>query len=314
MKRIISFLAVMLLSFSLFSACTTKSSEYFTTPEENFDLESQSGTDSDSASEGNINQILVSGTDTEQKLIYHVSLSIRTNKYNENYTWIIQKLSEYGGYIYNEYTYGLEPETSNDSGRSASLTLKIPVEQLEQFLSDIESKGNVVSKQMDVEDTTEHYYDVEARIELLEARYARMEEYLNSATSIDDIIALETEMSDILYQLDELKGEKRGLDNQVSYSTVKIELNEIVNAADVSYQSDGLWDRIKNGLLITSRGVIHFLEDFFVYLVAALPILLMLSCFAGIIYLIVKTGINASRKRKIRKENKKTLNTSTPLS
>ena len=151
---------------------------------------------------------------------------------------------------------------------------------------------------MDVEDTTDYYYDTESRIELLETRYAKLEEYLRSASSMEDIITLESEMSDILYQLDELKGAKRSLDNQIAYSTVNIDLEEIVKASSVSYESGGLGERMKNGIVATFRGVVSFLENLLVFLVAALPVFALLGVLALIVLLIVKACIRAGKKRR----------------
>lgn len=247
--------------------------------------------------------ILVSGVDTDRKLIYSVFLEISSQQYDADRAMIMQSLNQYGGYISSEYTYGTKPENSGDDGRNSSLCLRVPIENLEQFLAMIEDGSNVISRQMDVYDTTEYYFDTESRIELLETRYDKLNGYLQEATSMEDIITLEQEMSDILYQLDELKGTKRGLDDKVAYSTVEIELYEVVNASDVEYKSENLGTRIKNALTVTFRGVLSFLEGLLVVLIAALPVLAVLGGIAIVVVVIVKQSIRISRKRKARKQN-----------
>ena len=312
MKRIFALIVALAMAFCLFAACGKKAESYGTYDMQAVTEEAEPSEENGSNASGQGNRILVSGVDTDRKLIYQVSLGIRTEQYNEDYAWISQKLTEYGGYIYSEYTYGTQPETSKDSGRSTSMTIKIPIEKLEQFLNNVEEKSNVVSKQMDVEDTTDYYYDTEARIELLETRYAKLEEYLRSAGSMEDIIALESEMSDILYQLDELKGTKRGLDNQIAYSTVTIDLEEIVKPTSVSYESDSLGERMKNGIVTTFRGVVSFLEGLLVFLIAALPVLALLGILALIVLFIVKACIRSGKKR--RKQNTASENSVPPFS
>lgn len=301
MKRFFAFLIALAMAFCLFTACGTQKESYSSNTYDWQGVvaeEVEPSADNGGNVSGQVNHILVSGVDTDRKLIYQVNLGIRTEQYNEDYAWIMQKLTECGGYIYSEYTYGTQPETSKDSGRSTSMTLKVPIEKLEQFLNSVEEKSNVISKQMDVEDTTDYYYDTETRIELLETRYAKLEEYLRSASSMEDIITLESEMSNILYQLDELKGTKRGLDNQIAYSTVNIDLEEIVKASSVSYESDGLGERMKNGIVATFRGVVSFLENLLVFLVAALPVFALLGVLALIVLLIVKACIRAGKNRR----------------
>lgn len=102
--------------------------------------------------------------------------------------------------------------------------------------------------QVDVQDVTEYYYDNEARIELLETRYAKLEEHLRAAEKMEDIIALEQEMSEILSELDALKGTRRHLDHQVEYSTLTIEISEVVRSSGVATSKEGVGSRMARPL------------------------------------------------------------------
>ena len=84
-------------------------------------------------------------------------------------------------------------------------------------------------------------------------------------------------MSEVISELDTLKGQKASLDRDIAYSTVQIKLYEVVSPSAVSYAADDLGTRIKNGLLLTLRALRSFLEGLVVVLVSALPVLLLIG-------------------------------------
>ena len=274
MKRILSLLLVLLFSIGLLAGCAAgynkNAANYY-----GADSAQELPTPSQSTSE--TEHILVPGKTTDRKLIYRASLSIRTDAYHDDYTWINNKLVEAGGYLAQESTSGTAPENSGDTGRYSYLELRIPVEKLETFLSDLSERCKVVEKQLEVEDNTDAYYDLDVRIHALELRYAKLEEYLASAEKLEDLLTLEKEMSEVLSDLDTLKGQKASLDRDIAYSTVQIKLYEVVSPSAVSYAADDLGTRIKNGLLLTLRALRSFLEGLVVVLVSALPVLLLIG-------------------------------------
>ena len=200
MKRILSLLLVLLFAIGLLAGCAAgynKNANYYGADSAQ---EPPAPSQSTSASE----HILVPGKTTDRKLIYRASLSIRTDTYHDDYTWINNKLVEAGGYLAQESTSGTAPESSGDTGRYSYLELRIPVEKLETFLSDLSEHCKVVEKRLEVEDNTDAYYDLDVRIRALELRYAKLEEYLASAEKLEDLLTLEKEMSEVLSDLDTL--------------------------------------------------------------------------------------------------------------
>lgn len=274
MKRILSLLLVLLFAIGLLAGCAAG---YHKNAANYYDADSTQELPAPSQSTSESEHILVPGKTTDRKLIYRASLSIRTDTYHDDYTWINNKLAEAGGYLAQESTSGTAPESSGDTGRYSYLELRIPVEKLETFLSDLSERCKVVEKRLEVEDNTDAYYDLDVRIHALELRYAKLEEYLASAEKLEDLLTLEKEMSEVLSDLDTLKGQKASLDRDIAYSTVQIKLYEVVSPSAVSYAADDLGTRIKNGLLLTLRALRSFLEGLVVVLVSALPVLLLIG-------------------------------------
>ena len=226
--------------------------------------------------------------DPNRKLIYTAEVSIETERYETDYNALVQSVKAAGGYLSNEEARGSMPQRYGDVGRNSYMEARIPTDKFEEFMQSLNEVGRITSRSMAVDDVTDEYYDVEARIEMLEKRFAKMEEYMERATEMNDIIQLENEMSQILYELDVLKGSKRHFDNRIEYSTVRIELIEVVKAEAVSVSEGNLGSRAGNAFLNTLQAMGVFFEDLFVLLVGSLPVLIIVAIVVFVILFFVR--------------------------
>ncbi len=232
-----------------------------------------------------------------QKLIYIGEMEIESEQFEADYAALKDQIAAMGGYLAGETLSGTAPVAYGDAGRYGELVARIPTERFQAFLDDADGRMDIVRRHVDVQDITEYYYDNEARIALLETRYAKLEEHLRAAERMEDIITLEKEMSEILSELDTLKGERRHLDHQVEYSTLTIEIREVVRSAGVATSKEGVGSRMGEAFNGTLRAIGVFFESAAVFLVGASPLLLMLAVIAVIVLLCVRAG----KKRKAKK-------------
>jgi hypothetical protein len=232
-----------------------------------------------------------------QKLIYIGEMEIESEQFEADYAALKEQVSAMGGYLAGETLSGTAPVAYGDAGRYGELVARIPTEHFQAFLDDTDGRMDIVRRHVDVQDITEYYYDNETRITLLETRYAKLEEHLRSAERMEDIIALEQEMSEILSELDELKGTRRHLDHQVEYSTLTIEVREVVRSSGVAASRKGVGSRMGEAFNGTLRAIGVFFENAAVFLVGALPLLLILAVIALAVLLCMRAG----KKRRAKK-------------
>ena len=232
--------------------------------------------------------------ENDRKLIYTSEYTIETKSFEADYNAIITALESSGGFLSGENTYGMKPEEYGDSGRHAELTLRIPVKSYSTFLSELEGVGSITRRYRTTDDVTTSYYDNEARIELYEAQYDKLMGYLENASDINDIIAIESEMTDVLYTLDSLKGEKRHMDDRIEYCTVYIYLNEVVEYTEIVTSKENFGSRVSSSFMSVIKWLGRFFEGFAVVFIAALPILAILTAVFSVIFF----PIRAARKKK----------------
>lgn len=241
--------------------------------------------------------------DTDRKLVYTSDFTIDTSEYDADYQKIKDLLSTSQGYIESESTSGQKPTTENTAGRSSSFVLRVPVANYDNFLNGIVAIGKLQSKNIYASDISSNYYDNEARIAVLEEREAKLNEYLKNATNIEDQITIEQELSDVLYQLDELKGTQRGMDKQVEYATVSVYLYETAEAANLGTSDASVSERASNAFSMSMIGVGKFFNEFAVFIAGAFPVIvLLLAIFAAVFA--VMYGIRKLNK-KIKSKQKK---------
>ncbi len=235
----------------------------------------------------------------DRKLIYTSEYTIETKAFEKDYSLILDAMEKAGGFVSSENTSGTKPEVYGDAGRTAHLTLRIPVGKYSAFLDGLEGVGSVLSKSRSTEDVTTDYYDNEARIELYEKHYEKLMGYLEKATDMEDIISIEREMNDVLYTIDELKGNKRYMDDRIEYCTAHIYLNEVVEYSEVTATKESFGDRVSESFTSVIKWLGRFFEGFAVVFISALPVLAILAAVFFAIFLPVRA---AKRRKKRRQE------------
>ena len=170
-------------------------------------------TESQSASEQN----------TARKLIRNASLSVETKEFDAFLASVEEQVIALGGYIESMDTYNgsrYSYTQYNSAVKHSNLTARIPQKNLNQFLDAVSEAGNVTNRNESVEDVTLTYVDMESRKKSLQTEMDRLQEFLEKAETLEDIITLEDRMSTVRYQLESMESQLRTYDNMVDYSTV----------------------------------------------------------------------------------------------
>jgi hypothetical protein len=113
--------------------------------------------------------------------------------------------------------------TNGDQG-SATLVLRIPAAKLTPTLDAIKKLGRADQVAVNSTDVTTQTQDLDARIDALRASVTRLLQLEATATDTTNLIAIETAISDRQGQLESLEAQQRGLDDQISMSTITLDL------------------------------------------------------------------------------------------
>jgi len=197
-------------------------------------------------------------------------------------------LTEYSGYYENEQynSYG--------NRISYSLQLRIPNTKFDSLINVVQNGvGKLNSKNINAKDVTEEYVDLNIRLDNNLAYLNQYKEILRKAKSVKEILEVQENIRRIEEEIESKKGRIKYLDDKVKYSTLNLELTELITVEFSNKPNFGrrLVNAFNNGT--------QFFLSFIVGLVNFWPFLLLLV----FIILVKKTIFN-----KLKRNNKSTNN------
>jgi hypothetical protein len=125
-----------------------------------------------------------------------------------------------GGYMSSATT------TEGGATPTADLTARVPAAQFETLLSRVRALGHTVSVTSAGQDVTGTYVDLQARITAAEASREQYLTILTRASAIGDVLAVQQQIDTIQSELEQLQGQLNVLQDQTSYGTLTIHLDE----------------------------------------------------------------------------------------
>lgn len=228
--------------------------------------------DADSSAEGAALYSAPAADDTQaqdKKIIRTVSVTLGTQRYDESVAALRAACDEAGGWIENSS----ESASSSTERRTISLTLRIPSDGLDAFLTELSGAGRMIRRTESAEDVTSDYQDTQARLDTQKALMARLQALVTTAADLSDLLALESQIADTQYAIDTLQASLNVTDRQVSYATVDVSLRE-EKSSDAAQDTElTLGDRVLSALKSGWEVFTGFLGDAAVFLMAALPFL-----------------------------------------
>lgn len=231
-------------------------------------------------------------TDVAQiaKIIRTVDYTIKTRAFDADYEKIQQMAAECGGRV---ESLSVSGDVLNGETRYAYFTLRIPSDKLEAFIGSAKTVGAATAYSEYAQDVSETYYDIEARLATQLAKLARLNELLSQATTMSDLIEIESAISDAQYQIDRYQGQLNGYDSRINYSYVYVSLREVSDAEAVELPDVSLGERIVNAVKESVRGMGEFAAAAAVFIIAALPWCAVLA----VVVIVIKV-IHKSAKKK----------------
>ena len=238
----------------------------------------------------------VSDYQSQQKLIREVSLDAETEDLETLLTALTEQISTLGGYIEEQQIYNGSAYASYRY-RSASLCIRIPAENLDSFVGQVQGMTNVVSYNESTEDVTLNYVATESRVAALEAEEKRLLELMDQAETMADLLEVEERLTEVRSDLESTASQLRVLTNKVNYATVYLELDQVKVFTEV--EEPTVWERITGGFSENLKNIGEGLVDFMVWAITYSPQLI----FWAVIIAVAVTIFRRSAKKRKEKKN-----------
>jgi hypothetical protein len=157
-------------------------------------------------------------TATPRKVIRNGSLALVVRNVDQASNKIRSIVEGEGGFV--------EKVTqTNVSGSTATITLRVPAESLDQSMVQIKSLATSVDREeVQARDVTRDYVDLDARLRNARAEEERYLEILKRATTIKDTLDGAEKLSNVRGRIEQLQGEMNYLTSQIAMSSLEISL------------------------------------------------------------------------------------------
>lgn len=192
---------------------------------------------------------------SEQKVIKTSYISLEVESFQKAADEIGTVAKKYGGYV-------SDSSVQDAEGRKIGyVTIRVPQENFEDAIKEIEAVGTLQEERASLEDVTEQYIDLKARLENSKRQEERYLDILDMATTVEDVLKVETQLERIRGNIESLQGTLNYMENRITLSTVQVQLSE---PEKITHESGiaRAFDEAIDALLSTIRGIIIFLGYF----------------------------------------------------
>ena len=103
----------------------------------------------------------------------------------------------------------------------------------------IEGEGNVTYRNIYTDDVTLSYVDTESHLKALRTEQETLLGLLEKAETVENIIAIQSRLSEVRYEIESYESRLRTYDDQIDYSTVYLNVSEVERETQVKEETPG---------------------------------------------------------------------------
>ncbi|MCC5894159.1 MAG: DUF4349 domain-containing protein [Alkalibacterium sp.] len=235
-----------------------------------------------------------------EKVIRTASLEYETLDFERTNAHIRETVATHDAFI--EFSY---ESTYTSSGGGASsrqyrmvdYTLRVPTERLNAFLSELDGlEAYKISEQMGTEDVTQFYRDTEARVTVLANKEDRLNELLEQAETIEEIIQIEDSLSDTIAERESLQSQLDYYDDLIDFTVVNLTVTERARIANERGEGVPFFTRVREAFVDSLFAFFYILQDLAIFLIYAIPFIFVIGLVAWLIWFV---------RKRMRRNNKK---------
>ena len=237
---------------------------------------------------------------SERIVIKNADLSIVVDAPDESLKTIGRMAEEMGGFIVSANLYMTQLSDGQEVPRG-SITIRVPADRLDEALTRIESESDrlPISKNINSQDVTRDYTDLQSRLKNLEATEAQLMEIMASANKTEDVLNVFDQLTRVREQIEVIKGQIKYYEESARLSAISVELvpNEVIQPITIGgWQPIGVIKDAIQSLIIALQGLFYVVTRIILYI---LPIMLIIVL---PLYFIVRGLVAWRRRRKQKRE------------
>ncbi len=183
--------------------------------------------------------------DIERLIVRNGRLTLEVDEVEEAMDRVTDMAAIMGGYVVSSYKY------ESEEGISGEISIRVPSDKFDEAFDRLHQIAQSVPyEHTDSRDVTEEYIDLQARLKNLEATELQYLELLKKAETVDEMLQVQRELSNVRGWIEQLQGRIKYLERVSEMALIDVSLNESGSLA-------GPWS-LANTIKSAAQGVIAF--------------------------------------------------------
>ncbi len=155
--------------------------------------------------------------DGDRSVIRTGSVQMSADKPAEAFVAAADMVRGLGGSVFSS------SQQATDDG-SFLVTFKVAPEHFDEVIARLETIGDIKARSTSQQDVTGTVVDLKARLSNTEASVERLRALMARATTVGEIVSLESQLSQREGELESLQGQIRVLENKVNFATISLSI------------------------------------------------------------------------------------------
>jgi anti-sigma factor RsiW len=173
------------------------------------------------------------------------------------------------------YSAQLTVESAANAPRSLTASLRIPVSNLSNAISDLKTLGRVEKESQSGEDVSQQHDDLAERLKTASATEERFRGILQQRTgNISDVLEVEESIARVRGEIESMQAEQTTLEHRVDFATIDLQLSEEYKE-EIASTSAAFSLRFHNALVAGYRNAAGTVAGIFLFLVEYGPSILI---------------------------------------
>ncbi|HEY69983.1 MAG TPA: DUF4349 domain-containing protein [Anaerolineae bacterium] len=217
-------------------------------------------------------------TPVERMVTRNANLTLVVTDPAQSVDEITQMAQDMEGYVVSSNVYVTTYGETETRAHSASITIRIPSEKLDDALEILEGDAvEVRNRNIYGQDITQEYIDNESRLRNLEAAEEQLLDIMEGATETEDVLDVFAELTRIRSEIEVIKGRLQYLEQSADTSSISIELIPDVATQPIEverWQLEGTFNKAVEALIATAQFLVRSLIWIAIYI---LPLALIIG-------------------------------------
>jgi hypothetical protein len=186
--------------------------------------------------------------------------------------------------------------------REFTITLRVPVDEFEIALRQIETLAQVVGATQQAQDITAQFYDMASRLETRRIEEERILMLIDQTERLNELLDLERRLGQVRLQIERYEGQLYNMAQRSAFSTINVMLREVLEAAEEIVEEEEiilivtLGDRIGSAFGGSVDGTSRFFQEMLIFLAAAI---IPLTAIGLVVFAGIKMARFSSRRGKV---------------